>query len=90
MVEGDGMFVIGKRKCGVGRWHSKEHVYVCTERGSRKIRRLVVPDKSANVLSEFDKHLLPNTTMCVDAGPGLKGLPVDDRESGSAMAGENV
>ena len=68
VVEGDGMFVIGKRKCGVGRWHSKEHVYVCTERGSRKIRRLVVPDKSANALSEFDKHLLPNTTMCVDAG----------------------
>ena len=28
-VEGDGMFLIGKRKCGVGRRHSKEHVYVC-------------------------------------------------------------
>ena len=28
MVEGDGMFVVGKRKCGVGRYHSKEHVYV--------------------------------------------------------------
>ena len=38
MVEGDGMFVIGKRKCGVGRFHSKEHVYVCLERGKRKKR----------------------------------------------------
>ena len=37
-VEGDGMFVIGKRKCGVGRFHTKEHVYVCIERGSRKIQ----------------------------------------------------
>ena len=53
MVEGDGMFVAGKRKCGVGRYHSKEHVYVCLERGSRKIRRLVVRDKSAEAL-----HLL--------------------------------
>ena len=26
IVEGDGMFVIGKRKGGVGRFHSKEHV----------------------------------------------------------------
>ena len=52
IVEGDGMFVIGKRKCGVGRWHSKEqeHVYVITERGSHKIRRIVVRDKSATVL----------------------------------------
>ena len=68
IVEGDGMFVIGKRKCGVGRWHSKEHVYVCTERGARKIRRLVVPDKSAEAHSDFDAHLLPDTTMCVDVG----------------------
>ena len=28
MVEGDGMFLIGKRKCDVGRFHSKEHVYM--------------------------------------------------------------
>ena len=68
VVEGDGMFVIGKRKCGVGRMHSKEHVYVCTERGSRKIRRIVVPDKSAAALSVFDKHLLPDTNMHVDDG----------------------
>ena len=68
VVEGDGMFVIGKRKCGVGRMHSKEHVYVCTERGARKIRRIVVPDKSAGVLSVFDNHLLPGTSMCVDDG----------------------
>ena len=61
IVEGDGMFVIGKRKYGVGRFHSKEHVYVCTERGSRKIRRIVVPDKSADVLAVFDPHILPNT-----------------------------
>ena len=31
-VEGDGTFVIGKRKNGVGRMRSKEHVYVITER----------------------------------------------------------
>ena len=68
IVEGDGMFVIGKRKCGVGRYRSKEHVYVCTERKSRKIRRLVVRDKSADVLSVFAKHLLPGTEMCVDSG----------------------
>ena len=68
VVEGDGMFVIGKRKCGVGRHHSKEHVYVCTERGSRKIRRIVVPDKSAEVLSVFDKYPLSWTEMCVDLG----------------------
>ena len=68
VVEGDGMFVVGKRKCGVGRWHSKEHVYVCTERGARKVRRLVVADKSADALSDFDVHLLPDTTMCVDVG----------------------
>ena len=52
IVEGDGMFVIGKRKCGVGRWHSKLHVYVITERGSKKIRRIVVRDKSATVLKQ--------------------------------------
>ena len=39
VVEGDGMFLIGKRKCGVGRYRSQEHVYVCTQRGARKIRR---------------------------------------------------
>ena len=50
VVEGDGMFLIGKHKCGVGRWHSKEHVYVCLERGCRKIRRMVVKDKSAGAL----------------------------------------
>ena len=68
MVEGDGMFVVGKRKCGVGRYHSKEHVYVCLERKSRKVRRIVVRDKSADVLSVFAKHLKPNTEMCVDPG----------------------
>merc|ERR1719318_485000 len=62
------MFVIGKRKCGVGRMHSKEHVYVCTERGGRKIRRIAVPNKSAAVLSVFNQHLLPRTSMCVDDG----------------------
>ena len=68
VVEGDGMFLIGKRKCGVGRWHSKEHVYVCLERGSRKIRRIVVKDKSAAALEVFSKYILPNTEMCVDPG----------------------
>ena len=68
VVEGDGMFLIGKRKCGVGRWHSKEHVYVCLERGCRKIRRIVVKDKSAAALEEFSKYILPNTVMCVDPG----------------------
>ena len=68
IVEGDGMFVVGKRKCGIGRYHSKEHVYVCLERGSRKIRRVVVRDKSADALSVFAKHLKPNTEMCVDPG----------------------
>ena len=68
VVEGDGMFLIGKRKCGVGRWHSKEHVYVCLERGCRKIRRIVVKDKSAGALEVFSKYILPNTVMCVDPG----------------------
>ena len=68
IVEGDGMFLIGKRKCGVGRWHSKEHVYVCLERGSRKIRRIVVKDKSAPALDVFSKYILPDTEMCVDPG----------------------
>ena len=45
---------------------SKEHVYVITERGQRKIRQLVVKDKSADVLQVFDKHLLPNTEIMVD------------------------
>ena len=66
--ESDGMFVVGKRKCGVGRYHSKEHIYVCLERDSRKIRRIVVRDKSADVLSVFARHLKPNTEMCVDSG----------------------
>ena len=68
MVEGDGMFVVGKRKCGVGRYHSKEHVYVILERSTRKIRRIVVRDKSADVLSAFAKHLKEDTEMCVDPG----------------------
>ena len=68
VVEGDGMFLIGKRKCGVGRYHSKEHVYVCLERGCRKIRRLVVRDKSANALQVFGRYIRPNTVMCVDPG----------------------
>ena len=62
------MFVVGKRKCGVGRYHSKEHVYVCLERKSRKVRRIVVRDKSADALSVFAKHLKPYTQMCVDVG----------------------
>ena len=52
----------------MGRMRSKEHVYVITERGKRKIRRLVVKDKSADVLQVFDKHLLPNTEIMVDPG----------------------
>ena len=67
-IEADGTFVIGKRKNGMGRMVSKEHVYVITERGSRKIRRLCVKDKSAQVLSIFNKHILPNSTICVDPG----------------------
>ena len=39
-----------------------------TERGSRKIRRLVVKDKTADVLKIFDKHILPNTELMVDPG----------------------
>ena len=53
VVEDDWMFLFGKRKGGFGRWHSKEHVYVCLERGSRKIRRIVVKDKTAAVLEIF-------------------------------------
>ena len=68
IVEGDGMFLIGKRKCGVGRMHSKEHVYVCIERNSRKIRRIVVRDKSASSLNVFRKYILPETEMCTDPG----------------------
>ena len=68
VVEGDGMFVIGKRKSGVGRWHSKEHVYVCLERRCRKIRRIVVKDKTAAALEVFSRYILPNTDMCVDPG----------------------
>ena len=62
------MFVLATRKGGVGRWHSKEHVYVVVERGARKIRRKVVKDKSATVLSVFDKHILPGTTFMCDPG----------------------
>ena len=60
--------ISGKRKNGLGRMMSKEHVYVITERGQRKIRRLVVKYKSADVLQVFDKHLLPNTEIMVDPG----------------------
>ena len=67
-VEADGTFVIGKMKNAVGRMRAKEHVYVITQRGSRKIRRIVVKDKTAVVLSVFDKHLLPDTTFMVDPG----------------------
>ena len=62
------MFLIGKRKCGVGRYRSKGHVYVCCQRGTRKIRRIVVADKSADVLKVFKSHILPGTEMCVDLG----------------------
>ena len=68
VVEGDGTFVIGKRKNADGRMRSKEHVYVLTERGSRKIRRIVVKDKSADALAIFDQYLLPNTEIMVDPG----------------------
>ena len=43
-------------------------MYVVVERGSRKIRRKVVKDKSASVLSVFDHHILPNTTFMCDPG----------------------
>ena len=62
------MFVLAMRKGGVGRWHSKEHVYVITERGTRKIRRKVVQDKSATVLSVFDNHILHGTIFMCDPG----------------------
>ena len=68
ICEGDGMFVIGKRKCGVGRWHSKEHVYVVLERNARKIRRRVVANKSSTVLAVFTRHIKPHTTIMVDDG----------------------
>jgi len=63
IVEGDGTFMLGERKCGAGRYHSKEHVYVCLERKSRKVRRIVVRDKTVDALSVFAKHLKPNTEM---------------------------
>ena len=69
ICEGDGMFVIGKRKCGVGRWHCKEHIYVVTERGARKIRRKVVANKTAKVLEVFSSHIREGTLMMVDVGP---------------------
>ena len=56
MVEGDGMFVVGKRKCGVGRYHSKEHVYLCFGRKSRKVGRIVVRDKSS-VSSQHSQNI---------------------------------
>ena len=68
LVKGDDMFVLGKRKCRVGTWYSKEHVYVCIERGARKVRRHVVADKSADALSDFDAYLLLDTIMSVDVG----------------------
>ena len=68
VCEGDGMFVIGKRKCGVGRWHSKEHIYVVTERHSRKIRRRVVENKTATVLQVFERHIRKGTIMMADVG----------------------
>ena len=61
IVKGDGMFVLAQRKGGVGRWHTKEHVYVITERKARKTGRIVVKNKTAKVLHVFDKHILPNT-----------------------------
>ena len=66
--EGDGMFVIGKRKCGVGRWHSKQHIYAITERGSRKIRRKVVENKTASVLEVFATRIREETVVMVDVG----------------------
>ena len=78
-VEADGMFVIGKRKGGVGRWHTKEHVFAITERGSRKIRRIVVKDKTAAVLSVFDKHIKPGTVLMTD--PGMENSHFKDLES---------
>ena len=62
------MFVLAIRKGGVGRWHSKEHVYVVTERGTRKIRRKVVENKTATVLSVFDNHILEGTIFMCDPG----------------------
>ena len=68
VVEGDGMFVLATRKGGVGRWHSKEHIYVVVERGTRKIRRKVVKDKSATVLSVFDHHIVDGSIFMCDPG----------------------
>ena len=67
-VEGDGMFVLAQRKGGVGRWHTKEHVYVCTERKARKIRRIVVRNKTAKALEVFDRYILPGTRLMCDEG----------------------
>ena len=76
IVEGDGMFLIGKRKCGVGRMHTKEHVYVCIERYSRKIRRIVVNDKSASSLSVFRKYILPQTEVCTALAQKIRSSPI--------------
>ena len=43
-------------------------MYVCAERGSRKTRRLVVKDKSADALHLCKKHILSYTERCVNAG----------------------
>ena len=66
--EGDGMFVIGKQNCGVGRWHSKQHIYVVTEWGLRKTRRKVVENKAVRVLEVFSTHILEGTVIMVDLG----------------------
>ena len=62
------MFAIGKRKCGVGRCHSKQHIYVVTERSLRKIRRMVVENKTASVLEVFARHIREGSIMMVDVG----------------------
>ena len=46
------MFVVGKRKCGVGRFHSKEHVYVTRKFGPflfYEIRKKQEKNNSANL-----------------------------------------
>ena len=71
-----GCFVVGKRKFGVGRYQSKEHVYICLERGRRKIRRIVVRDKFSDALSVFSQHIKLNTEICVD--PGIENVYFDN------------
>ena len=62
MVEGDGMFVVGKRKCGVGRYHSKEHIkYVLRETAKKLGELLFVTSRPTfflylqNILSPIQK-----------------------------------